>query len=52
MGVVVSICTYSEHSQRSTQEPKRDPGRPEGTACTPQATDQRLAIRSHRPNTT
>ena len=35
----VSIRTYSERSQRSTQEPKRDPSGPEGTARTPQATD-------------
>jgi len=35
----VSIRTYSECSQRSTQEPKRDPSGPEGTARTPQATD-------------
>jgi hypothetical protein len=35
----VSIRTYSEHLQRSTQEPKRDPSVPEGTARTPQATD-------------
>jgi len=47
----VSIHTYSEGLQRSTQEPKRSPSGPEGTARTPQATDQRLAIRSHRPNT-
>jgi len=37
----VSIRTYSERSQRSTQEPKRDPSGPEGTARTPQATDSR-----------
>jgi hypothetical protein len=37
----VSIRTYSERSQRSTEEPKRDPSRPEGTARTPQATDSR-----------
>jgi len=37
----VSIRTYSEHSQRSTQEPKRDPSRPEGTAHTPHTTDSR-----------
>jgi hypothetical protein len=36
---IVSIRTYSEHSQRSTQEPKRDPSGPEGTARTLQATD-------------
>ena len=35
----VSIRTYSERLQRSTQEPKRDPSGPEGTARTPQATD-------------
>ena len=37
----VSIRTYSERSQRSTQEPKRDPSGPEGTARTSQATDSR-----------
>jgi hypothetical protein len=31
------------------EAPKRDPSGPEGTASTPQATDQRLATRSHRP---
>jgi hypothetical protein len=35
----VSIRTYSEHSQRSIQGPKRDPSGPEGTAHTPQAAD-------------
>ena len=37
----VSIRTYSERSQRSTQEPNRDPSRPEGTVRTLQATDSR-----------
>ena len=37
----MSIRTYSERSQRSTQEPKRDPSGPEGTARTSQATDSR-----------
>jgi hypothetical protein len=37
----VSIHTYLERSQRSTQEPKRDPSGPEGTARTPQAADSR-----------
>jgi len=45
----VSIRTYLERSQRSTQEPKRDPSRPEGTARTSQATDQRPAVRSQTP---
>jgi hypothetical protein len=48
---IVSIRTYSERLQRSTQEPKRDPSKPEGTARTLQAADQRLAVRSQRPNT-
>jgi hypothetical protein len=47
----VSIRTYLEHSQRTTQGPKRDPSGTEGTARTPQATDQRLAIRSQTSNT-
>jgi hypothetical protein len=46
---VVSIRTYSECSQRSTQEPKRDPSGPEGTARTSQATDQRPTVRSQTP---
>jgi len=41
----VSIHTYLERSQRSTQEPKRDPSGPEGTARSPQAE----AIRTVRP---
>jgi hypothetical protein len=45
----VSIRTYSECSQRSTQEPKRDPSGPEGTARTSQATDQRPTVRSQTP---
>lgn len=45
----VSIRTYSERSQRSTQEPKRDPSGPEGTARTLQATDQRPTVRSQTP---
>ncbi len=45
----VSIRTYSERSQRSTQEPKRDPSWPEGTARTSQATDQRPTVRSQTP---
>jgi len=45
----VSIRTYSERSQSSTQEPKRDPSGPEGTACTLQATDQRPTVRSQTP---
>jgi hypothetical protein len=35
--------------QRSTQEPKKDPSGPEGTARTPQAADQRPAVRSQTP---
>jgi hypothetical protein len=46
---LVSIRTYSERSQRSTQEPKRDPSGPEGTARTSQATDQRPTVRSQTP---
>jgi hypothetical protein len=46
---VVSIRTYLERSQRSTQEPKRDPSGPEGTARTLQATDQRPTVRSQTP---
>ena len=45
----VSIRTYLERSQRSTQEPKRDPSGPEGTARTLQATDQRPTVRSQTP---
>jgi hypothetical protein len=47
--MVVSIRTYLERSQRSTQEPKRDPSRPEGTARMPQAADQRPTVRSQTP---
>jgi hypothetical protein len=47
--LTVSIRTYSERSQRSTQEPKRDPSGPEGTARTLQATDQRPTVRSQTP---
>jgi hypothetical protein len=45
----VSIRTYSERSQKSTQELKKDPSEPEGTARTSQATDQRPTVRSQTP---
>jgi hypothetical protein len=39
---IVSIRSYSGRSQSSTQEPKKDPSGPEGTARTLQATDSQV----------